>query len=365
MIAIACCLALIGSFLFMQVQRTLAGQFGMVKNTVNSVTTSVLYSPTGLSGSRSGSSDVLVWTAASPMNGNGYVITGVNNGASSSCPTIASAYTTFIGSTTGTTYTDSGSLAGGAAGTYVCYLVRTGYRAAGGPPWVSVPTWTSTNSLPTAAVLIPASVPVPTLIQTNQAADGTGNATSISASWTSTTGAGRLLVAFVGDADPTVTVTMPAGWLPGPTTGAGAAQVSVYYYPNAPSFGASSTVTANLSSPLQVALIISEWRNVAIASPFDASGTAIGNAVTTTLSTSAATVQSGELTLAAVFTNSGATDTYTPGAGWSDLGNTGTTSAATLDVIYRVQPAAGIVTATDSWTNLGDYAAAIATFKHS
>ena len=366
LLALACCVALAGSFLFMHVQRTLAGQFGIVKNTVNSVTTTQLYSPTGLSGSRSGTTNTLTWTAASPMNGNGYAVSGINNGASSTCPTLASSYTTYVGSSSSTTYADGGSLANGTAGTYVCYLVRTGFSAAGGPPWASLPTWTSYNTLPTTAVLLTGAVPMPTLVQSNSAADATGLAKTVSATWPSATAAGHLLVAVVGWDTPSDVLTMPAGWVAGPSS-AGTSAVKIFYYPNAPSFLAGSSVKATFKTAASMAISISEWNNVTATAPFDASGSATATAATSSsVATSAATGQSGELAVSGVFNGGAASaETFTPGAGWTELNNTGGVSGATMDVIYQVQATAGAATATDSWTVAGDYAAAIATFKHS
>ena len=132
-------------------------------NLTNLVAAGVLTSPTGLTGSESGGAATLTWTAAQPNgngNGNGYAISGVNNGSSSTCPSAAASYTTYVGSTASTTYTDSSSsLHSGAGGTYVCYLVQTGYNPAGGPPWASVPIWTSTNTLASVAVQLPSGAP--------------------------------------------------------------------------------------------------------------------------------------------------------------------------------------------------------------
>ena len=143
-------------------------------NTTNTIASSQLYSPTGLGGSWNTNTVTLSWTAAQPNsngNGNGYAISGVANGASSTCPAAAASYTTFVGSATGVTYTDSSSsLLGGAAGTYICYLVQTGYSPSG-PPWASAPTWTSGDTLPTIAVQIPS----PPTITASAVCDRDGN----------------------------------------------------------------------------------------------------------------------------------------------------------------------------------------------
>ena len=138
------------------VQETSALLSGNARNLQNGVSSSALYSPSGLTATNQGSSVQLSWTAAQPNNngnGNGYVISGTSNGASSTCPSAASGYGVFVGSSASTGYTDStSSLLSGTPGSYVCYLVQTGYNPAGPPPWASIPIWTSTNTLPVVAV---------------------------------------------------------------------------------------------------------------------------------------------------------------------------------------------------------------------
>jgi len=121
--------------------------------TVNPATLSAisLYSPTSPAAAPLGHTVSVSWTASAPQNGSGYVVSGLNVGGSSSiCPATASSYA-FLSGTAGTSYTDSSSLAGGTDGTYVCYLIRSGYDPVTGPTsWAADPLWTSANTLPTA-----------------------------------------------------------------------------------------------------------------------------------------------------------------------------------------------------------------------
>src|SRR5207244_1275270 len=105
----------------------------------------------------------------------------------------------------GTSFTDSSSsLLSGAAGSHICYLVQTGYTSAGGPPWASVPSWTSVNALTTVATAIKGKV---------QQASATGALAAATATFGSATTAGNLLVAFMSDASAVSAATFPAGWV--------------------------------------------------------------------------------------------------------------------------------------------------------
>ena len=146
----------IAGLLVASVQETSALLSGNTRNVQNGVSSSAVYSPSGLTATNQGSSVQLSWTAAQPNNngnGNGYVVSGTSNGASPTCPSAAGAYGVFVGSSASTTYTDStSSLLSGTPGSYICYLVQTGYNPAGPPPWSSIPIWTSADTLPVVAV---------------------------------------------------------------------------------------------------------------------------------------------------------------------------------------------------------------------
>jgi hypothetical protein len=118
-------------------------------------TTTSLYSPTAPAVAPLGRTASLSWTAASPQNGNGYVVSGTNIGSNpaTACPASAASYA-FVGGTTATSFTDSTSLAGGTQGTYVCYLVRSGQDVGAPGTWTVDPVWSSADSLPTAKTAI-------------------------------------------------------------------------------------------------------------------------------------------------------------------------------------------------------------------
>lgn len=133
-----------------------ATAMAMTINAANTFSSTALYEPSGLAGAPAGRTVPLAWTAASGGgNGNGYAISGVNIGTNGAtpCSSSAASYTTFVGGASGTSFTDSTALAGGADGTYVCYLAQTGYSPAGGPPWASRPAWISAPVLPATLVV--------------------------------------------------------------------------------------------------------------------------------------------------------------------------------------------------------------------
>lgn len=126
-------------------------------STVNSSTfaSKSLYSPTSPTAAPAGHTAIVSWTASSPQNGNGYVVSGVNVGSSPSatCPVSASSYA-FVAGTASTGLTDSSALASGTDGTYVCYLVRAGLDATAPASWTADPAWVSADALPTTKTAI-------------------------------------------------------------------------------------------------------------------------------------------------------------------------------------------------------------------
>jgi hypothetical protein len=133
-----------------------------VSATVNAGTANVgklnataLYSPTAPLGAPLGRTVSLSWTPSSPQNGNGYVVSGVNIGSNGAapCPPSSSAYA-FIAGVAAASFTDATSLAGGTEGTYVCYLVRSGYHTSAPSTWTADPVWASSDALPTAKTAI-------------------------------------------------------------------------------------------------------------------------------------------------------------------------------------------------------------------
>jgi len=336
---------------------TLATMLSTTTNPNNAVSNVVLYAPTGLASVHQGSANALTWTAASPMNGQGYVIRGVNNGASSTCPASAASYTTLVGSTAGTSFTDSGSsLLSGAGGSYVCYLVQTGYSSAGGPPWASVPSWTSVNSLTTVATAIKGKV---------QQASATGALATATATFAAATNAGNLLVAFMSNQTGISVATFPAGWVSA-TSGSGGANKEgavIYYYANNP--GGITSVNATMVGAGGVSLIIAEFAGVATTSALDTTGSTALAAKNTTgsVSTVAATTYSGELAVAAWGINSGGAQTWGESAGFTSVTTAGAGGGSPSDMGRETTGAGGVVTETETWTSNAWAVGLVAVFK--
>jgi hypothetical protein len=122
---------------------------------VSTLSATALYSPTAPAGAPLGRTVSLSWTPSSPQNGIGYVVSGVNIGSSGAapCPPSSSAYA-FVGGVAAASFTDVTALAGGTQGTYVCYLVRSGYHTSAPSTWTVDPVWASADALPTAKTAI-------------------------------------------------------------------------------------------------------------------------------------------------------------------------------------------------------------------
>jgi hypothetical protein len=130
---------------------TEAALTGSTINASNTFSSTALYSPGGLLAPPSGHSVALSWVpAAGNGNGNGYVINSMGNGinGATACPVAAASYVRFAAGVAGAAYTDAGAFATYPQGSYVCYLVRTGYSPVA-PPWAAIPVWTSNDTLPT------------------------------------------------------------------------------------------------------------------------------------------------------------------------------------------------------------------------
>lgn len=350
-------LGIAGLLLVFTAQVAVAAIFGRTTNGTNTVTALTLVSPTAPAGVYTPSKVVLTWTAASPMNGNGYIIRAFNNGASGVCPTTVASYVTLVGSTAAVTLTDVGVIAQGAPGTFACYLIQTGYRAAGGPPWVAVPQWTST-----AAVANIASVKLGVaLVQKGvKTALSAGNVVTPTLPAVST--AGTLLVAVVNANASGTQSTPPAGWNPAPAGAVnqpGCCRSEIWYYSNNP--GGINSASFTLAAGNQGIAQLTEWKGV---STLDKSGTkAVGVATNSvTLSTAGATSVANELAITGVESNGAAGSVYTPGAGWT-VPNLFTDNPNGDYSDYRVNLPAAVASETFTDTNNFQWSAIIATFK--
>jgi hypothetical protein len=330
-----------------------------VVHTPSTFAATALYSPSGLTATTTGCTAPcfkLSWTApAGNGNGNGYVITGMNNGGSTSCPTSAAAYTTFVGSTTSTTFTDTGPIAQGASSTYACYLVQTGYNPAGGPPWSSVPTWTSNNTLPTVAIKLPIY-----LVQagTNVANSGTGNVT---ATLPAASKAGNLLV-FTGynDSCGTCGFSGPAGWTRAVRVfNTGFAFWSEIWFRAATPAGVTSAQFT--SSGSNAGGQLSEFGGFSGSTPLDKTGTFVDTTggFTATVATSSATTVAGELAVTH-FVIDKPPVTFTSPAGWTHLVNDGNNGQLSD---YQVTASAAVISEQVTDNDNPQWAATIATFK--
>lgn len=334
---------------------TQAAMTATTSNASNVASNLSLTSPTGLTATGTRFSVALSWTAATPNNGNGngYAISGVNNGASSTCPTTASSYTTWVGSTTSstTTFTDTGTIASGTAGTWACYLVQTGYNSAGGPPWASAPQWTSQSGLATVAFKLAA----PVKVQSGAEAAGT---TSVAPALASGSTAGDLLVVTLVSNDTTIGATGPAGWTRAArATDATAGAVEIWYLANAGAGVTSASFSDAFATSMHAQ--VSEYSGILGTSPLDATGTvdvatAAGSA---TVSTTAATTASSELAVTAFVYSKGVGSSA---AGWTNLVNDGTNFYISD---YQVQAAAAVESETATSTKSARWAGAVATFK--
>lgn len=272
----------------------------------NRVSLTSLYSPTGLGASFTASGAKLTWTAASPNsngNGNGYAISGVANGNSSTCPTTASSYTIFVGGTAGTSYTDSSSsLLSGTTWSYVCYLVQTGYNPVGGPPWASLPQWTSSDVLQVVAVRL-------TIIHVQNACPPGNSGTSLTSTMAGAVAAGDLLVGvFRANTPQTVSDNVNGAWTQSTLTGG----IGIWYLQNSRAAAAGAlTITLGAGSSGNLRICADEFSGIATTNALDQKSTGSVAASPWTAAATAA-VPAAELVFAGIGTGS-ANETLTAG----------------------------------------------------
>ena len=347
-------LVLLAGLLALTVPATLAAFFAKTTNAAESFTNVAMISPTAPAGSYTPSTVVLTWTAPSPMNGNGYAISAVNNGAGSTCPSTIASYTTYVGSTASTTLTDLGTIAQGTQGTYACYLIQTGYNRAGAPPWASVPQWSSQTSLATVAVRLG----VQNVQIGPESAIGT---TTVTATLSTASTAGDLLVANVRSQSSATQSTASAGWVfANGVNDANAGRSEIWYYPNNP--GGITSATFTLPTGLLGLAQITEWKNVSKAAPLDKTGTVdvTVNSFTGTVSTSAATTLGNELAIVNGGFTANAAQVITPAAGWTSIVSDPTDGYSSQ---YRYDLSAGVISETLTGSAKARWSMVIATFK--
>jgi hypothetical protein len=179
--------------------------------------------------------------------------------------------------------------------------------------------------------------------------------------------AGNLLVVTLRSEtiSPNKPFTAPAGWVSALAGGAvldGTAHTEIWYYPNNPG-GITSADFGIAPSSIDAVAQMSEWSGVATVSPLDKTGSAAvsSSTRTPTISTSAATAVANELVVTSIgASNQQNPQTFTPGAGWSNLANSPSNFFLSD---YRLNLAAGVASETVSGAQSTTWAMTIASFK--
>jgi hypothetical protein len=159
------------------------------------------------------------------------------------------------------------------------------------------------------------------------------------------------------------TFTAPAGWVQAVRIGQLNANAEIWYYAKNP--GGITSASFSNSGSSSVAGQLSEWSGAALVSPLDKTGTKTATLASSVAPSTQATV-AGDLavTAAAQYLALAGTATYTPGTGWTNLGNSGATSSSyhhTAD--HKTGVANGNVSETITSSTAGSWSAAMATFK--
>ena len=171
--------------------------------------------------------------------------------------------------------------------------------------------------------------------------------------------AGTLLLATIRSGPSATAVTAPANWvLANSSNQAGAARTEIWYYPNNPGGIASAAFGVPTNSIAQM----TEWLNVATASPLDQSGAAASssNQASLTVSTSAATTLANELVITDYGLEVQSPQTYTPGGGWTSLVSDQPRGFASD---YRLNLPAGPASETATLSQSTTWAGVIASFN--
>ena len=176
--------------------------------------------------------------------------------------------------------------------------------------------------------------------------------------------AGTLLVATLTSQRNT-NFTGPTGWVRAANSGRTDAKAEIWYYANNP--GGITRASFTSSNSTATAGQLSEWSGVVASSPVDRTGNTtslLASSITPATGSNTTVASELAMTAAAQYVTLPSAPTYTPGAGWTNLGNSGGTSSSnhyTAD--YRTNVAAGAVSETIASSSTGAWAAVVATFK--
>lgn len=174
--------------------------------------------------------------------------------------------------------------------------------------------------------------------------------------------AGTLLVVVIHSQSTPNKFTAPANWVSADQANqASAGRTEIWYYPNNPGGISSATFTINPAN-INAAAQMTEWSNVATASPLDVTGNATvgSNQLTATVSTSAATSAANELVITSTSFSQQVGQVIVPGTGWTSLLNDTTTGLAS-DVRLDLPAAVASETVTSSVATT--WSQVIASFK--
>ena len=203
-----------------------------------------------------------------------------------------------------------------------------------------------------------AGMPAVTLTQSTPAIIGIGPQT---VTLPNPTVSGSLLVATFGVN--TTSLMLPTGWFINATAQVTGACDSLIVT-NVTGMAGQQSFTFTLPGGAPVALQLSEWTGIDLGNPFDVAG--FGGSMTPanplTISTVGSTSAAGDLAVAA-FCEDSTSPTFTPGAGWTELGQAANTSASpSLITEFQRSVPASVVTATATSSITTKYAGSILTF---
>jgi hypothetical protein len=171
--------------------------------------------------------------------------------------------------------------------------------------------------------------------------------------------AGTLLVVTIRSGPSATAITAPANWVRANFSDqAGASRTEIWYYPNNPG----GITSAAFGVPNGSIAQMTEWLNVATASPLDTTGTlATGASMSSaTISTSAATSVANELVITDFGPEIQSPQTYNRAAGWTALVNDQPNGFASE---YRLNLPAATASETVTVTQATSWSAVIAAFK--